>query len=121
MTPLLLVLVFALLLVAQSSNVVIIPFTGTPTGTCGSTMLAVNQATGMLYGCNGGAWTAAGIAPGNSGNTPAASRGLNGIATEAPATAAAACTKADIAFDTGYIYVCVAKNTRKRASLATWK
>ena len=38
----------------------------------------------------------------------------------APATASSAGTKGQIAYDTGFIYVCTATNTWKRAALATW-
>ena len=37
-----------------------------------------------------------------------------------PASATAAGTKGDVRFDSGYIYICVADNTWKRASLATF-
>lgn len=37
-----------------------------------------------------------------------------------PATAAAAGTTGDIAWDTGFIYVCTATNTWKRVAIATW-
>lgn len=38
----------------------------------------------------------------------------------APGSAGAAGTPGQIAWDSGYIYVCVAANTWKRAALATW-
>lgn len=38
----------------------------------------------------------------------------------APASAAAAGTKGQMAFDTGFIYVCTALNTWKRIAIATW-
>jgi hypothetical protein len=37
-----------------------------------------------------------------------------------PATAAAAGTAGDICWDSGYVYVCTATNTWKRAALTTW-
>ena len=37
-----------------------------------------------------------------------------------PASAAATVTTGTIAWDTGYIYICTASNTWKRATLATW-
>jgi len=37
-----------------------------------------------------------------------------------PATAGAAGNVGDICWDAGYVYVCVATNTWKRAALATW-
>jgi len=40
--------------------------------------------------------------------------------TKTPASAAAAGTTGTIAWDTNYIYVCVATNTWKRAALSTW-
>ena len=42
----------------------------------------------------------------------------NGAA--APANSTATGTRGQIAFDTDYVYVCVANNTWKRASLSTW-
>lgn len=38
----------------------------------------------------------------------------------APSTASSAGTKGQIAYDTSYVYVCVATNTWKRAALTTW-
>lgn len=40
--------------------------------------------------------------------------------TKTPASAGATGTKGQIGWDTGYIYVCTATNTWKRAALATW-
>lgn len=40
--------------------------------------------------------------------------------TQTPATAAAACDTGQIAWDTGFIYVCVTTNTWKRVAIATW-
>jgi hypothetical protein len=37
-----------------------------------------------------------------------------------PATAAAAGSVGQIAWDSGFIYVCVAANTWKRVAIATW-
>jgi parallel beta helix pectate lyase-like protein len=37
-----------------------------------------------------------------------------------PASAAAACNQGDMAWDAGFVYVCVATNTWKRSTLATW-
>jgi hypothetical protein len=37
-----------------------------------------------------------------------------------PATASAACSQGEISWDSGYVYVCVAANSWKRAALATW-
>lgn len=42
------------------------------------------------------------------------------VTMQTPASAAAACTKDTIAADTGFVYVCTATNTWKRAALATW-
>ncbi len=42
------------------------------------------------------------------------------IAVTAPLTAGAAGVAGTIAFDTGFVYVCVATNTWKRAALTTW-
>lgn len=38
----------------------------------------------------------------------------------APASASAAGTKGEFAYDSSYIYVCTANNTWKRAALSTW-
>lgn len=38
----------------------------------------------------------------------------------APTTAADSGTSGQIAFDTGYVYICVATNTWLRAAIATW-
>ena len=38
----------------------------------------------------------------------------------APASASSTGTAGDIAYDSNYIYVCVATNTWKRAALSTW-
>lgn len=47
-------------------------------------------------------------------------RPRNGIISNAPATAASAGTAGQVAYDSGYIYICVATNTWKRAALSTW-
>lgn len=39
---------------------------------------------------------------------------------QTPASAAAACTIGQLAWDTSFIYVCVATNTWKRVAIATW-
>lgn len=39
---------------------------------------------------------------------------------DAPASASAAGVVGTIAFDTGYIYICVAEDTWKRVAIATW-
>ena len=38
----------------------------------------------------------------------------------APATAGAAGTAGNIAYDSNYLYVCVASNTWKRVAISTW-
>lgn len=40
--------------------------------------------------------------------------------TKTPASAAATGTAGDWAYDSNYIYVCVATNTWKRVAIATW-
>lgn len=45
--------------------------------------------------------------------------GLN-VAQKTPASASATGTTGDVAWDTGFIYVCTATNTWKRAAVATW-
>lgn len=52
-------------------------------------------------------------------NAPSSGYGLN-IPTGTPASAGAAGTAGDIAWDSSYIYVCTATNTWKRAALSTW-
>jgi len=42
------------------------------------------------------------------------------IPTSTPASASATCTAGTIAWDTNFTYVCVAKDTWKRAAIATW-
>lgn len=42
------------------------------------------------------------------------------VATSTPASAAAAGTAGTIAWDSNYIYICVATNTWKRVAIATW-
>ncbi|MFA5931973.1 MAG: hypothetical protein WC793_01185 [Candidatus Paceibacterota bacterium] len=39
---------------------------------------------------------------------------------QTPATAASACITGSIAWDSGYVYVCVATNTWKRSAITTW-
>jgi hypothetical protein len=45
---------------------------------------------------------------------------VNVATSKTPATAAATGTTGDICWDSGFVYVCVAANTWKRAALATW-
>ena len=47
-------------------------------------------------------------------------RPRNGIISNAPSTASSAGTAGQVAYDSGYIYICVATNTWKRAALSTW-
>lgn len=42
------------------------------------------------------------------------------IAVSAPAAANSAGTPGQIAYDANYVYICVANDTWKRASIATW-
>jgi len=42
------------------------------------------------------------------------------ISDTVPATAGAAGTKGQIAFESGWVYVCIATNTWQRAAIATW-
>ncbi|MBI5511345.1 MAG: hypothetical protein HY903_21500 [Deltaproteobacteria bacterium] len=42
------------------------------------------------------------------------------IGSSTPASSSAACTKGTLTFDATYVYICVAANTWKRASLASW-
>lgn len=53
--------------------------------------------------------------------TASANLSVTSLRTEStPATANSTGTKGQIQFDTSYVYVCVANNTWKRASLSTW-
>jgi hypothetical protein len=45
---------------------------------------------------------------------------INIDTSKTPASAGATGTTGDIAWDSGYVYVCVATDTWKRASIATW-
>ena len=42
------------------------------------------------------------------------------LSSDAPATASSAGTAGDIRYDSSYVYICIATNTWKRASLTTW-
>lgn len=42
------------------------------------------------------------------------------ISSSVPATATDTGTAGQVAFDSGFIYVCVATNTWKRAAISTW-
>ena len=42
------------------------------------------------------------------------------LSSDAPATASSTGSTGDIRYDSGYVYICVATNTWKRAALATW-
>ena len=64
--------------------------------------------SGQVYiadGAGSGAWT-----------TPT----LEAINSTVPASAGASGTVGQIAYDTGYIYICTATNTWKRVAIATW-
>ena len=43
-----------------------------------------------------------------------------GASDDAPATASSSGTTGDIAYDSDYLYVCVATDTWKRVALSTW-
>lgn len=45
---------------------------------------------------------------------------LHDVLPSAPASATSACKAGDLAYESGYIYVCVGTNTWQRAALATW-
>ena len=67
-------------------NTVLLLFPGVPTGSCAFIMLAIDNSTGILYDCDGGAWNEVG--PGAAGATswssitdPTASIDLLGNAT----------------------------------------
>lgn len=42
------------------------------------------------------------------------------VSSTAPATAAAAGTPGQLAYDASYIYICIATNTWERVAIATW-
>jgi len=42
------------------------------------------------------------------------------LVNKTPASATASGEKGEICFDTSYVYVCIATNTWKRASISTW-
>lgn len=64
---------FSILLLASplwsqsSGNVTMILFPGTPSGSCNSRQIALNQATGQLYTCNASAWQVIAGGPGGGG------------------------------------------------------
>jgi hypothetical protein len=45
---------------------------------------------------------------------------LVGFHVAAPATSSSACTAGNWAYDSNYVYVCVAQNTWKRSALSSW-
>jgi len=45
---------------------------------------------------------------------------INVATSQTPASASAAGTQGDVAWDTDFVYVCVAGNAWKRAAIATW-
>lgn len=58
-----------------------------------------------------------------NGNTSTLGMTVNNIiltSSTTPATASSTGTAGQIAWNSGYIYVCVATNTWKRAALSTW-
>lgn len=60
------------------------------------------------------------IAASNSGLAITANSAQVAFRGNAPATASSNGTLGDIAFDSNYLYYCVANNTWKRAALSTW-
>lgn len=72
-----------------------------PKGVAAASAGAVYVATGS----GSGAWTVPTLATIDSG---------------VPASAGASGTLGQIAYDTGYIYICTATNTWKRVAIATW-
>ena len=56
-----LALLLGLSLPAQGQgNTVLLLFPGVPTGSCAFIMLAIDNSTGILYDCDGGAWNEVG-------------------------------------------------------------
>ena len=91
-------------------------FTGiTVTGT--ATIATISASAGAIDGTNIGSTT-----PDAGTFTTLATTGdkVSVQTAKTPASAGASGTAGDIAWDTNYIYVCVATNTWKRALLSTW-
>jgi hypothetical protein len=80
---------------------------GAPLFNCSSGDLW-NSLSGNLRACHG-----AGILGGLTTDTLT-------VATKTPASSSAACTAGQIAWDSGYVYICTGTNTWKRAALASW-
>lgn len=78
-----------------------------------------------IYASNSGAtnYFAGNVGVGTSSPTEALDVNANTIrvrAARTPASASEACASGEIAWDTGYVYVCTATNAWKRAALSTW-
>ena len=76
--------------------------------------LVNDRAYSLMYG------TFAGVAGSTTGQKLTINALFNLSVSKTPASAAAAGTLGDIAWDTGFIYVCTATDTWKRVAIATW-
>lgn len=101
------------------------------TNTSASTPAAIVDGNLTVNGTVSGTFSGAAAAGTLSGTTLAANvvtssltalgvQGVLRVATQTPASAAAAGAAGTIAWDADYIYVCVATNTWKRVAIATW-
>lgn len=98
------------------ANLTIRPGKGTGTGTPGTIVL---QAAPVASSGDNAQTPATVVTIGAAALTMAASTSLV-VATQTPASAAASGVAGTIAWDSSFIYVCVATNTWKRVAIATW-
>jgi hypothetical protein len=70
---------------------------------------------GMIYGAVSG-----NVTPANIKATDVTAGGKMYVTAQTPASATAACTAGQFAFDSGFVYFCPSTNTWVRAALATW-
>jgi len=92
---------------------------GAITGLSNGYRIASDASNDIVYTWSDGAGNTV-ITLSASGNLILASGQLNISTTSTPASAAAAGTTGDIAWDSSYVYVCTATNTWKRTAIATW-
>lgn len=62
---------------AQNGNAVIIPFPGSPSGSCGPLILGLNMATGAVSSCLNGGWNAIGSGSGTVTNVSGTTNQVN--------------------------------------------
>lgn len=94
------------------------------TSTAGSTDLLINRVStalgsGSHYLIDAQVSNVSKFSVTNAGKIISTATAIN-IATQTPASAAATGTAGDIAWDSGFLYVCTATNTWKRVAIATW-